>query len=90
MTARGKLATIIAVTGFVALLLWSTLSSQKVECTVTMEFQGRRATGSASAANTADASMQAKTTACGPLTSGMNDRIACDNRPPVTQRCRAL
>ena len=90
MTSRGKLATILVVGGFVALLLWSTLSSQKAECTVTMTFQGHQATATASAATNADAIQQAKSTACGPIASGMTDRIVCDNQLPVTQRCRTL
>ena len=90
MISRGKLTTLAVILGFVALLLWSTLSSQKAECTVTMEFQGQQSSATASAANEADALNQARSTACGPISSGMNDRIACDNRPPVTQRCRTL
>lgn len=90
MTTRGKWATIVIVVGFVALLLWSTLSSQKAECTVTMAFQGQQATATASAASEADAIEQAKSTACGPISSGMNDRVACSNQPPVTKHCRTL
>jgi hypothetical protein len=90
MTGRSRIVAIAVVVGFVLFLAWSTLSSQKAECTVTMEFQGRRATASASAATQPEALNQARATACGPIASGMDNRIACDNRPPVTQRCRNL
>ena len=90
MTARSRIITIAVALGFVLFLAWSTLSSQKAECTVTMEFNGRQATSTASAASEAEALSQARGTACGPLAGGMNDRIACDNRPPVTYRCRTL
>lgn len=90
MTSRSRIITIAVTLGFVLFLAWSTLSSQKAECTVTMEFNGQQATATASAASDTDALNQARSTACGPISSGMNDRIACDNRPPVTYRCRTL
>lgn len=90
MTTRGRVVTLAVILGFVALLAWSTLSSQKVECTVTVEYDGRQFTSTASAASEAEALTQARSTACGPLTGTMNDRIACDNRPPVTRQCRTL
>jgi hypothetical protein len=90
MNSRTRIVTIAVVLGFVLFLAWSTLSSQKAECTVTMEFEGRQATATASAASQPEALNQARSTACGPISSGMDDRIACDNRPPVTQRCRNL
>lgn len=90
MTTRSRVVTIAIVIGFVLFLAWSTLSSQKIECTATMEFDGRQATASASAATETDALTQARSTACGPISSGMNDRIACDGRPPVTHQCRTL
>lgn len=90
MTHRGKLLTLLGVLAFAALLLWSTLASQHVECTVTVAFGGIRGLGTASAATEADALREAQTASCGPLTQGMNDRIACSRTPPVTRRCRTL
>jgi hypothetical protein len=90
VTARGRLVTLVALLAFAALLLWSTLSSQHVECTVTVAFRGARQSGTASAASQPDALREAQTAACGPLTQGMNDRIACDRTPPLSRRCRNL
>ncbi len=90
MTTRSRALTIVAVMGFVALLLWSTLSGQKVECTVAVEFNGSQGSGAASAASEIDAAREAQTAACGPLTGSMDDRIACAARPPTSRRCRAL
>ena len=87
---RGKLLTAVAVLLLVGLLLWSTLASQRVECSVTVEFQDQRNTATASAASEADAIREAQTTACGPITRGMNDVIACGNRPPISRQCRGL
>jgi hypothetical protein len=90
MTNRRRLVTLLIVLAFGAFLLWSTLASQHVECTVTVAFSGISGTGSASAASEADAAREAQTAACGPLTRGMNERLACSRIPPVTRRCRTL
>ena len=90
MTARTKGLTLVVVLGFVALLLWSTLSSQRVECTVAVEFRGRAGSATASAASEESAVREAQTAACGPITRGMDEVIACGNAPPVSRRCRTL
>lgn len=80
--------TVAVIIAFVAFLTWSTLSAQKAECEVCVEFAGGRNCASASHENEDEAARSAQTTACGPLTSGMNDAIACDNRPAVSRQCR--
>jgi len=90
MTARMSTMTLLAIVGFVAFLLWSTLSSQHAECSVAVEFQGRQGLATASGASEADAIREAQTAACGPLTASMNDRIACSKVPPASRRCRTL
>jgi hypothetical protein len=90
MTARARTLTIVAILGFVAFLLWGTLSSQRVECTVTVEFRGQRGTATASAASEKDAAEQAQTAACGPMARGMDESIACSRVAPVARRCRPL
>ena len=90
MTARGRFLTLLVLLAFAGFLLWSTLSSQRVECSVTVEFGGRLNSGTASAASEQDATREAQTAACGPLTNGMDERIACGRIPPTTRRCRSL
>ncbi len=90
MSSRSRAVTIAVVLGFVAFLLWSTLSSQRAECTVTVEFQGATRTATASGATEADAAEQAQTAACGPITNGMDESIACSRRQPVSKQCRPL
>jgi len=87
---RGRLLTLVGLVAFAVFLLWSTLASQRVECTVTVNYAGSEGTGTASAASQADALREAQTAACGPLTTSMNDRVACSGRPPATSRCRGL
>ena len=90
MTRTGKLWTVLAILVFAGLLLYSTLSSQRVECTVTVAFQNGQNTATASGASEADASREAQTTACGPLARGMNESIACGRIPPMSRECRNL
>jgi hypothetical protein len=87
---RSTLITIAVALAFGAMLLYSTLSSQRVECTVTVEYNGRQNTATASGASEGEALKQAQTTACGPVTSGMNESIACGNVVPVVKSCRTL
>lgn len=90
MTQRGRLLTLLLVLAFAGFLLWSTLGSQKVECAVVVTFGDAEGRGRASAHSEADAMREAQTAACGPLTQGMNDRIACSRVPPVRRQCRNL
>ncbi len=87
---RSTLVTVGAIVVFGAYLLYSTLTSQKHACTVTVTYQGRTGTATASAASKNDAMQQAQTTACGPITSGMNESIACSNTPPTKTECQTL
>ena len=84
-----KLAALVVGAGFAAFLLYSTMASQQVACSVVMEFDGRQDSATASGATESEAEQQARTTACATISSGMNDRIACGNRPPVRRDCRA-
>jgi hypothetical protein len=91
MTKRGRMVTLLLLTLlFGGFLLWSTLASQHMECTVAVAFGKDQGSGTASAASRDDAIREAQTVACGPLTQGMNDRIACSRVPPITTRCRSL
>jgi hypothetical protein len=90
VTGRARLLTLLAVLAFGAFLLWSTLSSQHVECNVTVAYQDKSGAGTASAGSESDAVREAQTVACGPLTESMNDRIACSRIPPLTRHCRSL
>ena len=85
---RGTIITIIAAVLFGALLLFNTLSAQKVECSVCVEFNGTRNCATASHENESDARQAAQSTACGPLTNGMNEAIACGRVTPVSAQCK--
>lgn len=78
----------LGILAFVAFLAWTTVSAQKVECQVCVEFANGRNCATASGADEKAAAEGAQTTACGPLASGMDATIACGNSVPVTRECR--
>jgi hypothetical protein len=53
-----------------------------------VDFGGRRNCAKASGTSEIEALRTAVATACGPVTQGMNESIACGNRPPVVRQCK--
>jgi hypothetical protein len=85
---RGTIITIVVVVAFGALLLFNTLTAQKVTCTVCVEFNGHRNCATASHENEDGAKQSAQTTACGPITSGMNESVACGRVVAASEQCQ--
>lgn len=85
---RSTLYTIAVIAGIAALFFIMTSSSAKVTCEVCMDFRGRNNCASASGVDEAQATETARSTACGPIASGMDESIACGNTVPATTRCR--
>jgi hypothetical protein len=85
---RGTLLGIVVAAIFASFLLWSTLSAQRVDCDACIEFNGTRNCAKASGKSEVEALRTAISTACGPVTQGMNESIACQNRPPVVRQCK--
>lgn len=85
---RGTIITVVLVVAFGALLMFNTLSAQKVECEICVEFNGRQNCATASHETEEEARRSAQTTACGTLASGMNESIACDRTIPKSSQCR--
>jgi len=84
---RGTLIGLIIAAIFASFLLWSTLSAQRAECQACVEFKGQRNCAKVSGNTQAEALRAAVSTACGPVTQGMDESIACQNRPPISNRC---
>lgn len=85
---RSTVITLAIVALVIALFFYMSTASANQECTVCMEFQGRSNCATAAGSTAAEATQTAHSTACGPITSGMNETIACDNRPPLSVQCR--
>lgn len=86
---RSTLYTIAVVAGIAAMFFWMTAGTAKHECEVCMVYAGRSNCATAAGPTDAAAIETAKTTACGPITAGMNDVIACGNRAPASVQCRS-
>lgn len=85
---KSSIIMIVFLAAFAALLLFNTLSAQKHECSVCVEFNGKRNCATASNATEEEALRAAQTTACGPISSGMDQSIACDRTPPISKQCK--
>lgn len=85
---RGTIVTLVVLALFAALLLYNTLSAQKVECNVCVEYKGGKNCAEASHESREEAIKSAQTTACGTLASGMNESIACSRVKPATVQCK--
>jgi len=87
---KGNLITLLLLVALGAYLAWSTLASQHHECAVDIEFRGRSNSATASAATEVEAVRNAVATACGPITGGMDETVACGKVVPVKKICKTL
>jgi hypothetical protein len=85
---RSTLLTFAVIVAIVAVFFYMTAARASEECTVCMNFQGGSNCATAAGRTAAEATETAHNTACGPLVRGMNESIACGNRPPVSVQCR--
>ncbi len=72
---------------FVAALVYATVAETGVECEVCVEFNGRNACRTGTAADRAGAVRGAVSNACKVLSSGVTQSIACDQTPPTSVVC---
>lgn len=85
---RGRvLALIAAVLIFVAYLVYGSMRVVRAECELCVEFRGQTQCRTGSGETDQDAIQAAQRAACAVMASGMNESIACSNRPPHNVRC---
>jgi len=86
---RAKIAivTVVLIVFTVGLLVYSMLQQAKVSCEVCVAFHGNNKCRSAVGPTRDEAIKTATTNACGYLTSGMANSIACQNTPPLSVAC---
>jgi hypothetical protein len=70
-------------------LILGSRSLVRTECEVCVEFQGQRQCRRGTGTNDEEARKAAQKAACGLMAFGMNESIACQNRPPAVTRCPA-
>jgi hypothetical protein len=73
--------------GIVALVVWLSSSIGAIECRVCIDFQGRRNCATAAAPTKDEAVQSGRNTACGTISGGVRDSIACGNTPPSEVSC---
>jgi hypothetical protein len=84
---RNAIITVVLLLGLGVIFWNKTMSAQHATCEVCVVFNGQRQCSKASGSSAREAARTAHSTACGPVTSGMNEKIACDSRPPALSRC---
>lgn len=85
---RSTLITLAILAAIIALFFYMSTARATQECTVCMEFNGRSNCAAAAGKTPEEATETAHRTACGPIVTGMNETIACDNRAAVSVQCR--
>jgi hypothetical protein len=86
---RSTLYTIAVIAALAALFFVMTAGRAREECTVCMDFRGRPQNCATASGPTRQSAIETGvSTACGPVASGMDESIACQNTPPTTIQCR--
>ncbi|MBV6433208.1 MAG: hypothetical protein IANPNBLG_03385 [Bryobacteraceae bacterium] len=75
-----------AVILFIGLVVYSTLGMRKHRVEVCMEFNGQTSCRTAAGETVDRARRAAIDNACATIASGVGDSIACQNKPPVSER----
>ncbi len=86
---RNLILTLLALAAIGTFFWQKTMAAQLATCEVCVVFNGQRQCSKASGESAREAARMAHSTACGPVSNGMNEKIACDSRPPEVQRCEA-
>jgi hypothetical protein len=87
MTRRASLTITALVLGAMGYIVYGSLARVERTCEVCVEFNGARRCSRASGATDEEARGAAQTTACGPLTNGMDESIRCQNIQPASVTC---
>jgi len=82
-----RLLSAVFLVGIIGLVVWLSSSIGAVECRVCIDFEGRRNCATAAAPSRDEAVQSARTTACGTISGGVRDSIACGNTTPSEQSC---
>ena len=78
---------VVATLAIMGYIVVGSMTRVQTQCEVCVEFGGARRCAKAAGANEAEAKQAAQTTACGPLVSGMDESIRCQNTPPKSSTC---
>jgi hypothetical protein len=82
-----RLLSAVFLVGIIGLVVWLSSSIGAVECRLCIDFEGRRNCATAAAPSRDEAVQSARTTACGTISGGVRDSIACGNTTPSELSC---
>jgi hypothetical protein len=88
VSSRIKIIVAAGLVGLVGLMVYLSVSGNKVSCEVCIEFGGRTECRRASAQNAEEAQLAALNTACYLLSGGISDGISCRNSKPKSASCQ--
>lgn len=80
-------AGVLMAAGFLAALFYVTSRETSYQCSVCIRYRGAESCATVSGPDEEQAMMQAVTTACAPLSSGVTEGMECSRTPPVSARC---
>jgi hypothetical protein len=87
---KSGLIFVAVASAFIALLLSDLSSTDKAECSVCVEFNGRTNCATGRGVDQNDARQSAQTVACTKLTNGVSDAFRCSASPPSQISCSDL
>jgi hypothetical protein len=82
-----RILSAVFLVAIVGVVVWLSSSIGAVECRVCIDFQGRRNCATAAAPTREEAVHSARNTACGTISGGVRDSIACGNTVPSEVSC---
>ena len=89
-TRPRRTITMLVIAGIVlilAYLVWGTTTLVQAECSLCVEFRGATQCRTGSGTTDEEAQRAAQRAACAVMASGMDESIACQNRPVTQVRC---
>jgi hypothetical protein len=87
--SRAGLYGVVALLGFMALIVWRSFQVGGVRCEVCIEYEGRSQCRAVDGATRQEALQAATQNVCAFLSSGVTDSMACARTPPKKEECKA-
>ena len=85
---RGRMILLMAaILMFLSYLIYGSMRAVQAECELCVEFRGRMECRTGSGETDDEARRAAQRAACAVMAVGMDESIACQNRPPQNVRC---
>jgi hypothetical protein len=89
MSNGKRWGTVLAMLGFMGLVIWLSIPKTAHSCEVCLEFKGERVCRTGVGNSQAEARKAAQESTCGGNVRGMSESIACANADPVKLTCTA-